>query len=570
MRKRNTGVSIFGAIVSVMVIAQGATAATGPRYNITGVEAEQLSNAVQIKVVSNGNISFNMDKWSDGKSYTGFTEPGSDGVMAARAIAMNVPNATSSVGDYVYIGKYPVSHVELSAPPEREIRRGSEVGHSLDVIICLYTGARMRTVDGESWSLEASANQLVDAAQVFDVALSQDRRSIIITVTRDQQIQPVMRRSSRDVPDSQRELNISYEDGQLELHARNVELTQLMSAVTELTGRRIQVDPDTHRLVSAELKRIAVDDLLQRISECYGLEANNNDGVVMMSDVLNRTTGSFTSSQTYRLPVRNIRAEDARELLPTFLMEYTSVDKGNNELIVSGSRDLANKVSRDLRTLDQRPPTISMKIRLIELTSGAGLEESLNAEFANKDSLSSLDTSAGRLRFSKLDVQPDELEVRLEWLVSNEKAVVHSEAHISTLNGRTGQVFAGESKYIAVMDLYGDGRAIPVSSGTRLKITPRAGEDSITLSINAEMKEIESTDAVTNLPTVSTRSVDGSYRIRSGETLLVGGLSQMQPNTSLRRIPVLGRLPIIGGLFRGKSTQHTSSELVILITPTIM
>ncbi|MFA6989456.1 MAG: secretin N-terminal domain-containing protein [Candidatus Gastranaerophilaceae bacterium] len=69
----------------------------------------------------------------------------------------------------------------------------------------------------------------------------------------------------------------------------------------------------------------------------------------------------------------------------------------------------------------------------------------------------------------------------------------------------------------------------------------------------------------------SQRSIDlKGVRVKDGETLVIGGLIQEQESKSIKKLPVLGDLPIIGGAFRSTSNTRSKNELVITVTPRIV
>jgi len=73
------------------------------------------------------------------------------------------------------------------------------------------------------------------------------------------------------------------------------------------------------------------------------------------------------------------------------------------------------------------------------------------------------------------------------------------------------------------------------------------------------------------LTLVNTRDLElNNVRIKDGETLVVGGLIQEQESKSVKKIPVLGDIPVMGALFRATSKEKTKSELVIMVTPKII
>ena len=58
--------------------------------------------------------------------------------------------------------------------------------------------------------------------------------------------------------------------------------------------------------------------------------------------------------------------------------------------------------------------------------------------------------------------------------------------------------------------------------------------------------------------------------VKDGVTVLIGGLVREEVRESIRGIPILSRIPILGMLFRSKTSQKVKSELAILITPHII
>ena len=70
-------------------------------------------------------------------------------------------------------------------------------------------------------------------------------------------------------------------------------------------------------------------------------------------------------------------------------------------------------------------------------------------------------------------------------------------------------------------------------------------------------------------PTVS-QEVTTLRTIRSGDTMVLGGLVRKQETQSSIRIPILADLPVLGGLFRTRNKQINDQELLIFVTPTII
>jgi MSHA biogenesis protein MshL len=114
----------------------------------------------------------------------------------------------------------------------------------------------------------------------------------------------------------------------------------------------------------------------------------------------------------------------------------------------------------------------------------------------------------------------------------------------------------------------------PIEEGMVLSVTPQVGGDGIiTMSISPRVTE-RTGQARSRLgdtvPILSARETDTLVRVREGETVLIGGLLQERVTRETSKAPVLGHLPVVGGLFRRESRSTRRTELVILLTPTIV
>jgi general secretion pathway protein D len=109
--------------------------------------------------------------------------------------------------------------------------------------------------------------------------------------------------------------------------------------------------------------------------------------------------------------------------------------------------------------------------------------------------------------------------------------------------------------------------------GNILKITPQiTDEDTILLKIEQEASgiaaaaaQVSSTDLVTNKRTITTRVL-----VDDGGMLVLGGLIEDRLTESEQRVPVLGRIPVIGALFRVRNTQKTKTNLMVFIRPRVL
>jgi len=72
------------------------------------------------------------------------------------------------------------------------------------------------------------------------------------------------------------------------------------------------------------------------------------------------------------------------------------------------------------------------------------------------------------------------------------------------------------------------------------------------------------------IPVFSSRRQTGSVIVPNAETLVVGGLSTRAIRKTEKRVPIVGKLPVLGIPFRGRSNEATTSQLLVFISPTIV
>ena len=113
-----------------------------------------------------------------------------------------------------------------------------------------------------------------------------------------------------------------------------------------------------------------------------------------------------------------------------------------------------------------------------------------------------------------------------------------------------------------------------IDIGIILDLTPQIAEDGTIImnihpSITEKTGEKSTPDGKTTFPLLSVRETDTTVRVKDGQTIIIAGLMSEKIDRSHVEFPWLRSLPLIGGLFKYKSETKKTSELVIMITPTL-
>ena len=106
--------------------------------------------------------------------------------------------------------------------------------------------------------------------------------------------------------------------------------------------------------------------------------------------------------------------------------------------------------------------------------------------------------------------------------------------------------------------------------GLILKVKPQINEgDSVQLDIEQEASSVASDSQTTGLIT-NKRSIKTTVLVDDGQMLALGGLIDDQTGESEQKIPALGDIPLLGQLFKSRTSKHTKRNLMLFLQPTIL
>jgi MSHA biogenesis protein MshL len=183
----------------------------------------------------------------------------------------------------------------------------------------------------------------------------------------------------------------------------------------------------------------------------------------------------------------------------------------------------------------------------------------------------------------------------LEFLQTQGDVHVLSSPRVSTVNNQKAVIKVGTDEFF-VTDVDSqnntsttttttnqtvDIQLTPFFSGVALDVIPQISEANVvTLHIHPSVSDVterikqininEANQLTIPLALSTIRESDSIVRARSGQVVVIGGLMQNQTKDTTASVPLLGDLPLVGGLFRHKQQTTHKSELVILLRPIVV
>jgi hypothetical protein len=153
-----------------------------------------------------------------------------------------------------------------------------------------------------------------------------------------------------------------------------------------------------------------------------------------------------------------------------------------------------------------------------------------------------------------------------------------AEPNLIAENGKEASFLAGGEYPYPVVQGGGDRTSVTIQFkefGVRLTFTPTiVGGDLVKLKVAPEVSSLDFANAVTlegfRVPAISTRRTQTEVELQDGQTFAIAGLMNNTVTSQMSKIPGIGDIPILGYLFRSKAAQKNQTELVVMITPTIL
>ncbi len=285
-------------------------------------------------------------------------------------------------------------------------------------------------------------------------------------------------------------------------------------------------------------------------------------------------------------------------------------DEQTNALVITAQPDIMQELERIIAKLDIRRAQVLVEAIIVEVQDGDAFN--LGVQWANKNGGGTQFTATG---LSTTTVANAALEYKNDGTFSSTTT-----SALSSFNGLAAGFYSGDwaglvtalssntkSNILATPSIvtldnkeaaFNVGQEVPVVTGsqssttgsvystverktvgTKLKVTPQINEgDSVLMDIEQEVSSVatststssSSTSSASLGDTFNTRTVKNAVLVKSGETVVLGGLLSNNTSESTYKVPLLGDIPVLGYLFRYNSTSKTKQNLMVFIHPTIL
>lgn len=398
-----------------------------------------------------------------------------------------------------------------------------------------------------------------------------------------------------------------YTGKKISLDFQDADITAIFRLLADISGYNIVISPEVRGRLTMKLINVPWDQALDLMLKTFSLGKTIEGNILRIApiSVIVKETEERARAKEMEIKVEELlqavipvnyaeakkisEAVDKAKILSP--RGSITIDERMNTLIVKDVSKSINKVKELVKIMDAAKPQVLIEARIVEASSdynqtlgirwggsfSTGSIGGQNIDIAGSYSVNTPVISAGPtatnpggvLGLTIGSLNTVKVDLSLQALEIIGKAKILSNPRVLTMDNESATIQQGKSIPVQTTSAEGT-RTEFVDANLNLTVTPRITPDGfIQLKIAAKKNEPVRIEGAT-APGIDKKEVNTQALVKDGETIVIGGIYTKSERESEQRVPLLGKIPILGWLFKTKSRgPDTTTELLIFITPTI-
>jgi len=362
-------------------------------------------------------------------------------------------------------------------------------------------------------------------------------------------------------------------------------LRQVLSDIATQVGVIIVPDVSVRGVVTCELKDVPLDKALEIVLAGTGFVVKKTPDYYLVCSADLESPSFPVISETHLVKLDYIKAPDATKLLSAAFKDNVRADADTNIVCITAPPVMAERIARDLRSMDRAPRHIMLEARVVVLERSDQLDLGVQWNWPQilMGTFSSSDQHGGsalrpnwpwgiRIGYTPGAEFTNSLVLTLNLLAQNDEATIIASPKLMAQDGKEAEIKVNTEEYFEITSegVYVTANLEKIETGTVLKITPRIGEKGdITLEMATEVSDVIARGE-NNLPVVTRRTTKNTVRIEDGGTAVLAGLMDTRSQWNETRVPGIGKVPLIGRLFSNDAGRNSSRQIAVFVTASLV
>lgn len=391
---------------------------------------------------------------------------------------------------------------------------------------------------------------------------------------------------------------------------RNTPIDDVLRIMADQADVDIVKSPKVIGTVTTTLTNVPLEEALNNILAAHGYGYVTSQNMIRVAPIGEITEkNEMLVNRIYRITYANVN--EVEKALKKFISGRGSLSSnpGTSNIIVTDTESKIKAIDTFIEEIDRITPQILVEVRIYDITSkdrldlGVEWQAGRDTTFGGTSGITSVGTNptkdrdpfmSGIFSGTTNEAENTTAALRFGWLNSGididvllraeqEKiqAKLLANPRILVLDNETAIIkIISEIPYQEISESSQGGQIGSTEFrevGVELEVTPHVTRDDMIrlqlapkFSVQAQNLTVGTSGNQFSVPVVDRREVKTTLLIRSGQTVVLGGLRKKDVTQQVNKIPLLGDIPILGNLFRFESEDTVNSELVVFITPRII
>ncbi|MEC9093531.1 MAG: hypothetical protein VX438_12535 [Planctomycetota bacterium] len=388
------------------------------------------------------------------------------------------------------------------------------------------------------------------------------------------------------------QVEFQNQNGFVTMVAKNATVADVLNVLANKEKISFVLSGDSAQTISFSLQNVPASQALTSVLAVSGHTWTERAGIVYVTPNTQASESTVTPEYTGKIvkvfgldyaSAKNVN-EVVKGMLSTsgqsYVVESDKTDnrKTNEQIVVEDLPGVIQRVEQYILQIDQPPRQVLIEAFVLEIDLNEDDKHGVNFEHIAK--MSGNDLKLGTIGITPTatstflaEIDAPNLKGIIDALKTSNDTRTLASPKVMVINGQESRLQVGQQLGFRVIQQNGntsmeDVRFIDV--GVVLSVTPRISRDGrILMNVQPEVSNGK-INIDTGLPEEETSEVQTSVLLSNGKGMVIGGLIQEKDSITESKVPVLGDLKGIGGLFRRTAKEKSRSEIVFVLIPRIV